>query len=91
MAIDPRKYINNQVPGGLLVTTPNTSTNYSAFYQYMNAILDGKFSTQNTVIAGTSYTAKSWLERANNVNKIYGQPSLYQAKRNIRFGFRFQF
>jgi hypothetical protein len=91
VALNPQKYINNQVPAGLLITSPDLSSNYSYFYQYMNAILAGKFTTQMTTIAGTQYTAQSYLNRANNLSVVYGQPSAYQAKRNIRFGLRFVF
>lgn len=91
VAINPTKYINNLVPIGMLVPTPDYSTNYSYFYQYMNAILAGKFSTQMSTIGGTSYTAQSYLDRANNQNIVYGHPSAYQAKRSMRFGFRFVF
>lgn len=48
--------------------------------QFMNAILNGE---------GASFIQA--LDVPENRNQIYGQPSSYQAKRNIRFGFRFIF
>ena len=48
--------------------------------QFMNAILNGQ---------GASFISD--LDVPGNLNQIYGQPSAFQAKRNIRFGFRLVF
>lgn len=47
---------------------------------------------QNAIINGAGSNAASVLDALpNNKNNIYGLPSSYQAKRYVRFGFRFVF
>lgn len=47
---------------------------------------------QNAVLSGAAASAiNAQLDATTNRNAIYGQPSSYQAKRYIRFGFRFVF
>jgi len=46
---------------------------------------------QNAVLRGEAANALADLDDASNRNIVYGLPSSYQAKRYLRFGFRFIF
>ncbi len=60
-------------------------------YDYNAAGFAQATAFQNAVLAGQAATAINALDATQNRNQIYGQPSAYQAKRYVRFGFRFQF
>lgn len=74
---------------------PTYNSNTQTLTAVMNKILSGQIGAQiaglasgaNPSISGTAATAG----RTNPVSSLYGQPSLYQATRNIRLGFRFNF
>jgi Carboxypeptidase regulatory-like domain/TonB-dependent Receptor Plug Domain len=74
---------------------PTYNSNTQTLTSVLNKILNGQIGAQvaglasgaNTSISGTTATAG----RTNPVSSLYGQPSLYQAIRNVRFGFRLTF
>lgn len=81
-ALDPRRWILN--PIATEDFAPNCdfqSDGFACMTQAQNAILNG----------AAVPVIQSELETPENRNKIYGQPSAYQAKRYVRFGFRFVF
>jgi hypothetical protein len=80
-AFNPQRWIYNYITGPDVI--PNYDYNAPGF----------AFATafQNAVLTGKAATAINALDAAQNRNAIYGQPSAYQAKRYVRFGFRLIF
>ena len=74
---------------------PTYSPTTQTLTNVLNKILNGQIGAQiaglasgaNASISGTATTAG----RTNPLSSLYGQPSLYQSLRNVRFGFRFTF
>lgn len=84
-ALDPRKFFHNYIGETEFVPEFADGSGYGvAGFQYttqfMNAILNGE--------AAPFIQA---LDTPLNRNQAFGQPSAFQGKRNIRFGFRFIF
>ncbi|NOT62280.1 MAG: hypothetical protein HOP19_18895, partial [Acidobacteria bacterium] len=91
------------VTGKYRVTNAIASTDIDPTYRadtqtltnVLNKVLNGQIGAQiaglasgaNASISGTTAT----VGRTNPVSSLYGQPALYQALRNVRFGFRFTF
>ena len=76
---------------------PTYNANTQTLTTVMNRILNGQIGPQ---IAGLASGAILSIQgaagsatngRTNPVSSLYGQPSSYQALRNVRFGFRFTF
>lgn len=76
---------------------PTYNSNTQTLTSVLNKILNGQIGAQvaglasgaNLSIQGATGAATNG--RTNPVSSLYGQPSLYQALRNVRFGVRFNF
>jgi hypothetical protein len=82
IALNPARWIDFIIDPEDII--PNYDYNAPGFAQataFQNAVLSGSAASQINAI----------LDTPANRNAIYGQPSAYQAKRYIRFGFRFVF
>lgn len=77
-AINPRRWIVDSLDETLIV--PGFTGSDADYVRLENAI-----------VAGQTAAAITAIDTASNRNAIYKQPSAYQARRNIRFGFRMIF
>ena len=80
-ALDPTRWINNPIITEQFA--PGCNFNASGFACMSQA--------QNAILNGAAISAVEALDSAANKNIIYGLPSAHQAKRYVRFGFRFVF
>jgi hypothetical protein len=84
-AIDPQKYFDNYIGEANFVPEFNDSDTYSIpGFEYTTRFM-------NAVLNGEAAPFIQDLDYAGNRNALFGHPSAYQAKRNIRFGFRLVF
>ncbi len=82
-AFNPQRWINPVLAADAVIANYDYNAPGFAFAtQFQNAILN----KDPRVV-----TALNTLDAASNRNAIYGLPSAYQAKRYIRFGFKFMF
>lgn len=82
-ALNPQRWLNPIIqPEQVIPTYDRNATGFAFSSQFQNAILN-----KDPRVAA----ALTALDVASNRNIIYGQPSSYQGRRNIRFGFRFVF
>lgn len=85
VALNPQKYFHNYIGEWEFVPEFADGSAYSVpgfeyTTQFMNAVLNGE-----------AASLISALDYPENRNQSFGLPSAYQAKRNIRFGFRLVF
>lgn len=81
-ALNPQRWLNFIVnPEQIIPNYDYDAPGFAFATQFQNAVLSGQAASQINAI----------LEAPSNRNIVYGQPSAYQAKRYIRFGFRFVF
>jgi hypothetical protein len=80
-ALDPQRWVDNFI-------------DIEQFAPGCNFAADGfncMSTAQNAVINGAGAAAANALDETSTRNINYGNPSAYQGRRNIRFGFRFVF
>lgn len=81
-AFNPQRWIDFIIdPEDIIPTYDYDAPGFGQAAAFQNAVLSGAAATQ----------INSILDTAANRNIVYGLPSAYQAKRNIRFGFRLVF
>lgn len=80
-ALNPQRWLND------VITGPDVVPGYD--YDAPGFAFATQF--QNAILSGGGAAALTALDTTDNRNIIYGQPSAYQAKRNVRFGFRLIF
>jgi len=68
---------------------PNYNSETQTLIPILNKILNGQIGTQLTQLENGGLPGLAG--RPNPHSSLYGQPSGYQAARNVRFGFRFMF
>lgn len=80
-ALNPTRWIYNYITGpDVIPAFDYNAPGFNFATQFQNAVLNGQ-----------AAAAINALDEARNRNQIYGHPSAYQAKRYVRFGFRFVF
>jgi len=84
-ALDPRKFFHNYIGETEFVPEFADGSGYGvAGFQYTTQFM-------NAVLNGEAAPFIQALDTPLNRNQAFGQPSAFQGKRNIRFGFRFIF
>ena len=82
VALNPQRWIDFIIdPEDIIPTYNYDLPGFGQSAAFQNAVLSGAAASQINAI----------LDAPSNRNAIYGLPSAYQAKRYIRFGFRFVF
>jgi Carboxypeptidase regulatory-like domain len=82
-ALNPQRWLNPIIqPEAVIAGYDRNAIGFAFSSQFQNAILNKDPRVK---------TALDALEVASNRNLLYGLPSSYQGRRNVRFGFRFIF
>lgn len=82
VALNPNRWLDNYLDvTQLLPANFPSETNFDAMTYIQNAIINGD----------AAPLIESYINTPGNKNDRFGLPSAYQAKRSIRFGFRFVF